>query len=89
MAEHPDYVPFDLYRADLADFRADLARFREEVRGDLAAMRVELKSDIHAVDSKVEGLRAELHKEIASQTRWLAGLLIVVAGVALAIAKAM
>jgi hypothetical protein len=28
--------------ADLADFRADMAQFREEVRGELATLRTEM-----------------------------------------------
>ena len=44
MAE--EYVSYDQYRADLADFRADMARFREELRGDLASMRVEMHQQI-------------------------------------------
>jgi hypothetical protein len=31
-----------LYRSDLTDFRADMARFREEVRSDLAMLRTEM-----------------------------------------------
>ena len=41
MAEE-EYVSYDKYRADLADFRADMARFREEMRGGLATLRTEM-----------------------------------------------
>ena len=75
MAE-PDYVSYDKYRADLADFRSDMARFREEVRADLAGLRQELSSDIASV-------RVDMHKLHTHTVIWLAG--IVATGVALTV----
>jgi hypothetical protein len=67
MAE--EFVSYDKYRADLADFRSDMARFREEVRSDLASMRV------------------EMHQQITSQTKWLAGAILTAAGLTVALIK--
>ncbi len=36
------YVTYDKYRADLADFRGAMAQFREEVRGSLNNIDVKL-----------------------------------------------
>ena len=74
MAE--EYVSYDKYRADLADFRADMSQFREEVRKDLGDMRKDLSD-----------LRVEMHKGFADQTKWTLGAIVVVAGLALSIAK--
>jgi hypothetical protein len=75
MAEE-DYVSYDKYRADLADFRADLARFREEVRGELAAIRTEL-------GSTKGDLRTEMYRLHAQTIIWLAS--VVATGVALTV----
>jgi hypothetical protein len=74
MAE--DFITHDQYRADVADFRSDMARFREGVRADLGQIRGEVKD-----------LRVELYKATWDQTKWLCGVVIVTAGVALAVAK--
>jgi phage-related minor tail protein len=71
MAEE-EYVSYDRYCADLADFRADMARFREEVRGELANLRIDNAS-----------IRQEMARLHAQTIIWLASL--VATGVALTV----
>ena len=82
MAEQ-DYATYDKYRTDLADFRTDMAQFRKEVRAELSSMRNELSS----MRAENITLRAEVHKAIGGQTKWLAGLVLLAAGAAIAVAK--
>lgn len=75
MAE-PGDVSYDRYCAHLADFRSDLARFREEMWVHLAGMRQALRSDIASV-------RVQLVDVHAHTVIWLVG--IVATGVALTV----
>jgi hypothetical protein len=75
-----EYVPFDLYRANLADFRADLARFREE-------LRVEMHREFSQVHTEVAGLRGEMYQAITAQTKWLGGVILTAAGLTVALVK--
>jgi hypothetical protein len=71
-----EYVSYDKYRADLADFRADMARFREEVRGELGSLRLDMTRGMSS-------LREEMYKLHAHTIIWLAS--IVATGVALTV----
>jgi hypothetical protein len=51
MAEE-QYVTYDKYRADLADFRSDMARFREEIRVEIANTRGDLRTEMSRLHSQ-------------------------------------
>ncbi|EGQ8054306.1 hypothetical protein HPX47_001665 [Vibrio alginolyticus] len=47
----------------------------------------EIKSEIKLVNQSVNDLQIELHKSIASQTKWIAATIISVAAISLTVAK--
>ena len=51
---------------EAADFRDDIARFREELRSDLAALRGDLRGDFAS-------LRSELRRLHVQRRLWFAG----------------
>ncbi|ETW95749.1 MAG: hypothetical protein ETSY1_29365 [Candidatus Entotheonella factor] len=72
MAEE-EYVNYDKYRADLSDFRAAMANFREEVRGEVSGMRqdittlsADLRGEISGIRQDMTTLSAELRGEMTT-----------------------
>lgn len=63
MAES-EYVTYDRYRADMADFRRDWTEFRAEMRAEFAAMRRELTTEL-------AGMRVDMAQMEVRVTRWV------------------
>jgi hypothetical protein len=77
MAEE-QYVTYDKYRADLADFRSDMARFREEIRTEITNFRAEIKTDIvnlrTEMKTDIANVRVEMHNLHNKTIIWLFGI---------------
>lgn len=60
-----EYVSYDKYCADLADFRADMSRYQAEMAG----FREETRQAIN-------DMRVDMVDRFASQTKWMIGLVL-------------
>lgn len=60
-----------------------------KIKEDLAVIKsnYSTKEDIQSIRTEVQAVKSELHKEILSQTRWIAGTIITVAALCMTAAK--
>jgi len=60
-------------RAEIAEIRAEIAEIRAEIgaemRTELAGVRGEMRTELAGVRGELHGLRSEMHKGFADQTR--------------------
>lgn len=71
-------------RSELKD---ETSSVKSELKGEISSFSSELKGELSALKSELKDSAASFHKEIASQTRWMIGTMLVIAGLALTAAK--
>lgn len=74
------------------DEMAELIKRVEQLEKDTNQIRVDMaklttRSETFATKEDIQLIRTDMHKEISSQTKWLAATIIGIAGISLAIAK--
>ena len=67
--------------------KKDLADFRTEFKTDVAGLKTELKTDIAGLKTEMAGLKTEMEKGFNNQIRWMVGVMIATASLAIAIIK--
>jgi hypothetical protein len=67
--------------------KKDLADFRTEFKTDVAGLKTELKTDIAGLRTEMAGLKTEMEKGFNNQIRWMVGVMIATASLAIAIIK--
>ena len=56
-----------------ADFLIEFGKFREENERQHGALRTETHDLVAALRTEIQELRTEMHREFASQIRWIIG----------------
>lgn len=74
-------------KSDLLSLRAEMKDEISSLRAEISSGKIELKSETSSVKSELQKEMISIHKEIANQTKWIAGTMIGIATIALAIAK--
>lgn len=78
-------------QSDVSQLKEDVSKLKDDVgtlKMDVAVIKSNYvtKEDFYRLDSKIEGLRTELHQSLAMQTKWFAstqpGLLVLGLGLA-------
>ncbi|MFK8258481.1 hypothetical protein ACFL9S_11920 [Erwinia sp. AnSW2-5] len=88
-----------LLKHDVSRLKDDVHTLKEDVselKKDVGTLKIDVaviksnyatKEDIHRLDNKMEGLRTELHKSLALQTKWFASTQLGLLALGLGLAK--
>ncbi len=74
-----------------SEVKTEIAELRTEVKTEISGLRTELKTEIADLRTELRtesaNLRADMERTIRMQTVWLAGTMIAIAGLVVAVAK--
>lgn len=74
-------------KSDMLAVKNDLLSLRTELKGETSSIKTELKTETSTLRIEMQKELISIHKEITNQTRWIAGTMLAVAGLSLAVVR--